>query len=79
MKATLEEVAMDALDLPSNDRALLARKLIESLDDAPAENPADVERAWQEEVERRLDDLVSGKVKAIPAEEVFAKLRAKYG
>jgi hypothetical protein len=31
------------------------------------------------EVEKRVDEILSGRVKTIPAGEVFAKLRAKYG
>ena len=79
MKATLEQVAEEALSLSSPDRAALTKILIQALDGEPAENPAEVERAWQVEVEKRVDEILSGRVKTIPAEEVFAKLRAKYG
>jgi hypothetical protein len=30
-------------------------------------------------VEKRVDEVLSGRVKTVPAEEVFAGLRAKYG
>lgn len=79
MKATLEQVAEQALSLSSQDRAALTRILIQALDSEPAENVADAEEAWQIEVEKRVDEVLSGRVKAVPAEEVFAKLRAKYG
>ena len=36
-------------------------------------------KAWDKEIARRLEEIDSGKVKLIPAEKVFAKLRAKYG
>ena len=79
MKATLEQVTTEALSLPSKDRAVLTRALIQSFDEAPADDPADVEQAWHDEVNRRVEEIKSGRVKGVPAEEVFAKLRAKYG
>ena len=79
MSATLEQVAEEAKSLSLADRSALTRILIESLDAEPAEDLAEVEQAWQAEVEKRVDEIKSGRVKTIPAEEVFAKLRAKYG
>ena len=79
MSATLEQVAEEARSLSLADRSALTRILIESLDAEPAEDLAEVEQAWQAEVEKRVDEIKSGRVKTIPAEEVFAKLRAKYG
>jgi len=46
----------------------LAGTLLFSLDE-PSES--DVERLWLQEAERRLQDFRAGKVKGIPAEEVF--------
>ena len=79
MKATLEKVTEEALNLSASDRAALTKILIQALDDEPAEDAAEVQQAWQVEVEKRVDEILSGRVKTIPAEEVFAKLRAKYG
>lgn len=79
MKATLEKVAEDALRLPAPERAALARILIHSADVECAEDAADVDLAWQVEVERRLDEVLAGNVKSVPAAEVFARLRKKYG
>ena len=79
MKATLDKVAADALQLPTQDRAALAQVLLHSLEEQPADDPTEVRRAWEAEVERRVDDILSGRVEEIPAEEVLARLRAKYG
>ena len=38
-----------------------------------------IKKAWDKETAWRLKEIDSGKVKLIPAEKVFAKLRAKYG
>ena len=37
------------------------------------------EEAWGEEINRRIADMESGKVKMIPGEEVMRRLREKYG
>jgi len=39
---------------------------------------AAVERLWNEEATRRYRDYKSGKVAAIPADEVFQQLEARY-
>lgn len=56
-----------ALQLPEEARIDLANRLFESLE--PAEDEGDVEAAWAEEIKRRIDDLTSGREKAIPWEQ----------
>jgi hypothetical protein len=34
--------------------------------------------SWREEAERRISQIEAGKVKLVPGEEVFSKIRAKY-
>ena len=36
------------------------------------------ERVWAAEARRRVKDLDEGRTRAIPADEVFAKLRARF-
>jgi putative addiction module component (TIGR02574 family) len=62
-----------ALKLSPKARARLAERLISSLDDHA---DPDGERLWLEEAERRLDELLSGKVVGISADEVFRKARS---
>ena len=66
------ELLKKALALPAPERADLASTLIDSLDATVDEN---VEAAWQEEIRQRIDDLRSGKVTAIPWEDVREKAR----
>jgi putative addiction module component (TIGR02574 family) len=73
MVIPIEQIAEAALARPSDARALLADRLVESLD--PLTDP-DVRGAWAAESQRRLDEIRSGKVKAIPAEEVFSRIRS---
>lgn len=68
MVATVEQLEAEALQLSAPERARLAERLIASLDEE-----VEIERAWAEEVQRRLEEFDSGKVHAIPAAEVFAK------
>ncbi len=64
-----EEIEAEALNLPPSERAQLAEALIASLDE-----DAEVERAWAEEVARRLAEIRAGKVELIPAEDVYRDL-----
>lgn len=66
------KIAEVALSLPSDARALLADRLVESLDPLSDE---DVRDSWVAEAQRRLNEIRSGKVKTVPAEEVLARVR----
>ena len=74
MTAILDKVTDEAMTLPQRERAKLAHALIISMDETQEDVPA----AWDQEIKRRVDEIRSGKVKGIPAEDVFAKLRKKY-
>ena len=73
MRVSIEQIAEAALSLPSDARALLADRLVESLDPLTDQ---DVRGAWASEALQRLEDLRSGKAKAVPAQEAFARARA---
>jgi putative addiction module component (TIGR02574 family) len=64
-------VLEEALKLSPNERAEVVEQLIASLEEAPDTN---VEQAWQEEVQRRLQQIERGEVKTIPWEEVQRRL-----
>jgi putative addiction module component (TIGR02574 family) len=72
MAKLVRELESQALKLSRRERARLAQRLISSLDQ---EVDADAERLWLAEAERRLADLKSGRVAAIPAERVIKKVR----
>ncbi len=52
MATSIQDVEAAALDLPAEDRAELAQRLLSSLDRDP-----EVEAAWDEEIRRRIADL----------------------
>lgn len=72
MHMTVEQIAEEAMALPSEARALLADRLVESLD--PAEDGL-IRQLWMREARRRIDEVRSGSVKTIPADEAFAQVR----
>lgn len=72
----LSELLEKALALSTQDRGLLIDRLIASLDEAPPEEG--VEAAWDEEIERRVDDIRSGQVKTIPGEQVLQELAEEF-
>jgi putative addiction module component (TIGR02574 family) len=66
-------IEKDALDLPADERAKLAQKLILSLEDLAE---PELEQVWLQEAHRRARQLDAGDVTAIPAEEVRQRARA---
>ena len=72
MSMTVEQIAEEALALPSEARALLADRLVESLD--PAEDGY-LRKLWAAEALRRRDEVRSGRVQTIPSDEALARVR----
>lgn len=72
MNLTVEQITEEALSLPSEARALLAGRLVESLD--PAEDGY-VRQLWIAEARRRRDDVRAGRVQTIPGDEALARVR----
>jgi hypothetical protein len=69
----------DALDLSAEDRALLAAALEASLDDDEDDDatPEEIEQAWVEEIQRRVNDVLAGISHGRPATEAIAEVRAQ--
>lgn len=66
----LAEVLKTALSLDVHDRAVLAERLLASLEELSEEA---AERLWAEEAQRRLQEYRAGRAKAARAEEVHQK------
>lgn len=66
----MKEIIQEAAALPVEERAIVVDSLLRTL------NPPDteIEREWVKVAKRRLAELRSGRVKAIPGDEVFAKI-----
>lgn len=76
MPTPLEDLKARALQLSPSGRDELIRALIASIDGEPEGTPKEIARAWEEEISRRIADFEAGRTKGVPAEEVFAKIRA---
>jgi len=72
MSLTVEQIAEEALSLPSEARALLADRLVESLD--PAEDGY-IQQLWAAEACRRRDDVRSDRVQTIPGDVALVQVR----
>ncbi|MDD1620464.1 MAG: addiction module protein [Methylococcaceae bacterium] len=72
MPLTITEIAEHALALPSEARAMLADRLVESLD--PADDDS-VRQLWAVEANRRRDDVLNGRVQTVPGDEALARVR----
>ncbi len=75
MPMTVDQITIEALALPSNDRADLADQLVESLD--PADDQA-FSALWAAEAKRRLDEMRNG-VNTIPGGEALRSVREALG
>lgn len=75
MAATVEQITEEALALPSEARALLADRLVESLD--PTEDGY-IRQLWVKEALNRRDDIRSGRVRTIPGDEALARVRQAF-
>ena len=77
MTSRAQEVLREALAWSADDRAELAAELLASLDEAAAEDPAEVEAAWAAEIERRARRVMSGETAGIPWEDVRRRAEAE--
>lgn len=74
MSSTVEKIALELLGLPAKSRALLAEKLIESLEE---KQDMDTESLWMREAKRRSREIKSGKVRCRPAKDALKEARSK--
>ena len=77
MTSRAQELLREALTLPVAERAGVAAELLASLDDAEAENPAEVEAAWAAEIERRARRVMAGESAGVPWEDVRRRAEAE--
>ena len=71
---TREDLLSEALKLRLKKRADLAGELLKSLEEL---TEAEHKELWLDVAERRLQEMRDGKVREIPAEEVFARGRER--
>jgi putative addiction module component (TIGR02574 family) len=73
MSLTQAQILEAALALPRESKLELAEQILDSIDRVDS---AEIDAAWVAEAKRRLDELNRGEAHTIPAEQVFARIRA---
>ena len=73
MEKASKIILNQALDLPANERAILAEQILLSLDLPDAE----LDELWAVQAERRIDEYEKGNVKTKSAQEVLGKSQQK--
>ena len=66
-----DELIAAVNSLPVEDRAMVADRILRTLN--PPES--DIDKKWAVVANRRLAELRSGSVQAVPGDEVFARLQ----
>lgn len=74
MSANSEQVLKEALALAPQERAELVERLLATFQSAPDPH---LDELWAREAEDRLDAYERGELKAVPAEEVFDRIRQR--
>jgi putative addiction module component (TIGR02574 family) len=69
------EIIRDAESLPVEGRTFVVDSLLRSLNSPDPE----IDQKWAAVAKRRLGELRSGKVQPVPGDEVFAKIRQRFG
>jgi putative addiction module component (TIGR02574 family) len=72
MSQSVHELHEKVMGLSPEDRATLLELLLASLEPKSA-----AQRAWVQLASRRREDVRSGKVHMVPADEAVARIRAK--
>lgn len=75
MTAAAKKILDEALALPEEDREALVEVLMTSL---RYDSPEEVQHAWLEEVQRRIERVERGDTVAIEWSEAKRRLREKY-
>lgn len=65
-----QQLIAEANELPLEDRALVVDSLLHSLN----ASSSDVDQQWLKLAKQRLDEVKSGKVATVSAQEVFGKI-----
>lgn len=74
MSASSEEILKQALALPLPERAELVERLLATFQLPPDPH---IDELWVREAEDRLDAYDRGELKAVPAEEVFNRIKQR--
>ena len=69
---SIEQLTKEILSLPSESRALLADKLVESLE---FDTDSAIQSIWATEAKRRRDEVRNGSVQTVSGDDALAQVR----
>lgn len=69
---SIDQLTEEILSLPSAARALLAEKIVESLE---FDTDPSIQAAWTSEARRRRDEIRNGSVQPIQGDEALSQVR----
>ena len=75
MPLTLDEIVQETRNWPPERVGELVGRLTEDLHGSDPE----IEAAWKKEIDRRIEEIQTGKVKGVPPEEVSVRIRKILG
>lgn len=70
----IKKIIEEVISLPVEERALIADSILRSLNPVESE----IDKKWIKIAKDRLNDLKSGKIKAVPGDEVFNKIWKRF-
>jgi putative addiction module component (TIGR02574 family) len=74
---TSEALLREALKLPHTERADVTAELLASLEEEPADNLEEVEKAWAAEIERRARRVLAGESAGAPSGQVRPRIEGR--
>lgn len=76
MTAPIDRILEEVRELDRDERAVLAMKIIESLD--VVEPAGEVEKAWNQEAARCLAEFDAGRMPTVSSDELHTAIRAEF-
>jgi putative addiction module component (TIGR02574 family) len=70
-----EDIIQAVASLPVEERIIVVDSLLRTLNMPDA----DIDREWAVVARRRLAELRSGRVKPVPGDDVFTRIRERFG
>lgn len=79
MDLTIDQLedAADKLPIPLRER--LIERLLKGLRGEHESAEVEISKAWLDEAERRLDELRTGRIQALPGDQLFENVRRRVG
>jgi putative addiction module component (TIGR02574 family) len=71
----IEDIIKEATSLPVEERIIVVDSLLRTLN---MPDP-DIDKEWAVVAKRRLVELRSGRVNPVPGDQIFARIRERFG